>query len=129
MGWQPGQSGNLAGRTPVRASRKALVDATPAMLEELLRLACSGDLMAIKLVLDRTVPVLRAEAVPVSVSLPAAPSEAAREIVRLAAVGEIDVTAAESLVNLLSKAVAVEQVDELRAQLQTLLADRFKDIA
>jgi len=61
--WQSGQSGNPGGRKPgtgkIDKLRVALAKELPDVLEALVGQAKAGDIGAIKLILERTVPALR----------------------------------------------------------------------
>ncbi|MEI2770028.1 MAG: DUF5681 domain-containing protein [Candidatus Competibacter sp.] len=63
MKWQSGQSGNPGGRKPgtgkIDKLRVALAKELPDVLEALVGQAKAGDIGAIKLILERTVPALR----------------------------------------------------------------------
>jgi len=63
MKWRSGQSGNPGGRKPGTGKaekwRAALAKELPEVLAALVAQAKAGDIGAIKLVLERTVPALR----------------------------------------------------------------------
>lgn len=63
MKWQSGQSGNPGGRKPgtgkIDKLRVALAKELPEVLTALVGQAKAGDIGAIKLILERTVPALR----------------------------------------------------------------------
>jgi len=68
--WKKGRSGNPAGRKPgtgaVAALRVALAEHVPAIIETLASAAKAGDTAAAKLILERVVPPLKTEELPVS---------------------------------------------------------------
>ena len=128
-----GQSGNPAGRpagTRAALSRRRLLEEGPAIVEKLLTMAKAGDPTAMRLYLDRVMPALKPVQTTVQFALPeGGPTALARHVFQLVAAGELAPDEGEQLIGSLAKAVGVEQADELRSQLQTLLADKFKDIA
>lgn len=110
--------------------RARLHEATPAAIEKLISLAHGGDLVALKLLLDRVVPALKPEADRVQFALPTgSPTEAARELLQLAANGTLAPDTAELLIGALAKFTTIEQGTELRDQLALLMSERFGDIA
>jgi hypothetical protein len=69
MGWKKGESGNVLGRPPgtgeVASLRAALAQHLPDVISALVEAAKKGDTAAAKLILERTIPALRPEELPV----------------------------------------------------------------
>lgn len=69
--WKPGESGNPSGRpkgTGYAAKvRAAIEDDIPDIIAKLAEQAKAGDVQAARVLLDRVVPVLRAESLPVQI--------------------------------------------------------------
>lgn len=60
--WQPGQSGNPAGRrldSAVLKARRAIAKDLPAIIGKLVELALAGDTSAAKILVERAIPALR----------------------------------------------------------------------
>ena len=73
--FQPGQSGNPAGRKrgvkDKRAIfREALADHADGLIQAVIEQALAGDVQAQKLCLDRLIPALRPESAPMSLTMP-----------------------------------------------------------
>jgi hypothetical protein len=68
--WKKGESGNLGGRPPgtgeVARLRAALAEHVPDIIASLVAAAKAGDTSAAKLVLERVVPALKSEELPVT---------------------------------------------------------------
>jgi hypothetical protein len=69
MKFEPGQSGNPAGRPKGSGDRRSglrsLLDPhAPALIEKAVEMALSGDMAALKLCLDRCLPAYRQEQAP-----------------------------------------------------------------
>lgn len=62
--WQPGQSGNPAGRKPgsgeVAALRAGIREHVPAIVQKLVEAALAGDTGAARLLLERVIPPMKA---------------------------------------------------------------------
>lgn len=125
--WQPGQSGNPRGRPPGRGHaaqmREALTSKLPAILEKLVQLAVEGDVQAIKLVLERTLPAIKPMEQPVELALPdvgASLTQQARDVLASVSRGEIAPTQAAQLVTTIGTVVKIAEADELTARIEAL---------
>jgi len=72
--WKTGESGNPAGRKPgtgeIGRLRSAIADELPEIIEKLVTAAKNGDVQAARLLLERTVPSIKATGLPVRLDLP-----------------------------------------------------------
>jgi hypothetical protein len=123
--WRPGESGNPAGRRPgtgsVQQLRQAIEDSLPAIINCLADKAKAGDVGAARLLLERTIPALRPLEAPQALQIDADDlSGQAKEIVALAASGEVSVTQATQLVTALGTVGKLIEVDELERRIQIL---------
>jgi hypothetical protein len=96
--FEPGQSGNPAGRTlgssDKRSEKRKLLEARgPEILEKAIELALGGEVKLIIALLDRWLPTLRAEAerAPIAITPQLDPASQAREIFKRVADGELSV--------------------------------------
>lgn len=116
--FQPGQSGNPAGRkkgstNASRAAdlRDALLSRAPAILNNLIQRAVNGDTAAAKVLLDRVIPPLKATEPPIRIEIKKGWSLAkqAEVIQRAAYDGEISVPQSQALMaNLIDQAKIIE---------------------
>jgi len=129
MGFQPGKSGNPAGRRPGSRNKSNVVAAEFAKEgSELARVvmakALEGDMSAAALVLQRISPPLRAAAEKVMFaldqSLPL--GDQAKQIMVAVAEGRIDPDTGNLLVSCIEKVAGIKTVDELEARLAALEA-------
>lgn len=123
----PGKSGNPAGRpkgTATGALRQQLAEHAPAVIDKAIRLALAGDVMAIRLVLERVLPALKPQAAPVSVDLEGAQglAGAGRAIVTAAAEGRLSPDAAGELMRTVASLARVIETDELERRIAALEA-------
>ena len=115
-GWQPGTSGNPAGRPRGRGEparlRETLAAALPEILAQLVARAKVGDMNAIRAVLERVLPPIKATEQLVSLSLPAGTSlaDTGRALVAAAAAGQLAPGQASAMVAALSRVVEVEEL-------------------
>ena len=62
--WQPGESGNPSGRRPgsgeVAKLRAAIAEHLPAIVAQLVEAAKAGDVQAVRLLLERVIPPVKA---------------------------------------------------------------------
>lgn len=137
MPFKKGQSGNPAGRprgVPDRRTqyRKLLEPHAPALIEKAVELACAGDTAAIKLCLERVLPAIRPQTVPVTL---AAANEAhtlaekAQAVANATTTGEISPDEAASLLNVLGGVAKIVEVTELETRLSALEEELNGDLA
>lgn len=127
MTWQPGQSGNPAGRPKADGGRSELREAirqhVPAIILKLVELAKAGDVFAARTLMERVLPPLRPEAAMVALpDLAAASSLTAQGavLVRAVANGELAPDVASKLLSGLMQAAHITKIDELERRLLEL---------
>lgn len=116
-----GVSGNVRGR-PKQAMtstelRKRLAQDMPDILATLVDKAKAGDTTAIKIILDRTHPPLKAQALPVSVELGNTLSETGDKVVTATLTGGIAPDIGATLITALTNQGKLIEMDELSARL------------
>lgn len=123
--WKRGQSGNPSGR-PQGATSKLLALAREGALElwpKIMELARTGDMEAVKMVLACGIP--KSKPVAEIEPLPTFPAEdsltaQAKEVLRAAASGELSTDAAAALVAMLGTAARIDEISQLREQVEAL---------
>jgi hypothetical protein len=130
--FQPGRSGNPAGR-PAGARNKAslaveaLLDGqAEAITQKAIEAALAGDMVAVRLVLDRIAPPRRSR--PISIELPPVSdasgiAQAQAEVVRAASQGELLLDEATALSGLLEGRRKALETQELEARIRRLEGD------
>lgn len=137
MGFQPGKSGNPAGRAPgsgkVQKLREQLGKHLPELFDRLMLQALAGDTAAAKLILDKVVPNLRPEALPVYLPDfdPSSPlMQSGQRIMRAVAEGELPPDTGAQFVAGLAALAGLKTVDELEARIKALEGgDAFGEFA
>lgn len=124
--WKPGQSGNLRGR-PVGSGmtstmRERIAREVPEILDALTAAAKAGDVGAARLLLERALPSLRPEELPITTPLPQGPDlgATARAVLQAATSGAVSPAAAATLLGAMSSAARVIEVDELMRRIEAL---------
>jgi hypothetical protein len=122
--FKKGESGNPAGR-PKRIFtsaelRKRLAKDMPEILEKLLTMAKDGDTSAIKIILDRTHPPLKGQALPITVPLGASLSETGGNVVNATLAGEIPPDIGSQLIAALAAQARIIEIDELTKRIEVL---------
>ncbi len=124
--WQPGQSGNPKGRPPgsgeVAKMRAAIAERLPDVIDVLVQKALSGDISAARLLLERTVPPLRAQELPLSLSMPTSGSftDQGRSVLQSIASEEIEPSRGAALITAIATLARITEIDELTARIATL---------
>lgn len=122
--WKPGQSGNPKGRPPVvEKVRKLLEPRRQELVDVAVARALAGDMAAMRIVMDRLAPPLRA--VGESVSVPRLAdaktmSEKAFAIYDAVGAEQINPDSAALLLSALASVAKVVETDQLEARIQAL---------
>jgi hypothetical protein len=111
-----GQSGNPAGRPKQESAliRQELAKHSEAVIEKLLDKALDGDLTAIKMILDRILPVLKPVSLPSAVHVPegATLPEMATAIIQQSINGELEPAEALQLLHAIVQLKPVTMTDD-----------------
>lgn len=124
--WKPGQSGNPHGRPrgsgEIAKIRAMVTDQLPKVIDILLEKALAGDMPAIRLLLDRTVPPLRSQEPAISLELPSAGSftDQGRAVIQAVSQEEIDPSRGSALVTSIAQLARVAEIDELTNRIKAL---------
>ena len=120
----PGTSGNPQGRPKSEsvALRQALAEGAADVVSAILKAAKAGDMQAARIVLDRLVPPLKANAQTVRLALPesASPLGIAKAILAATASGTLAPDIAAQLVTAVGTFCRIEEVEELRDRIAAL---------
>jgi hypothetical protein len=127
MAFEPGQSGNPAGRpVGVKDRRTELRDLlqphAAALIKKAVDLALKGDTTALRLCLDRLCPPLKPQAEAVVIDISGTPSEQAGQVVASAASGDITPDAAAAIMELLTAQVRIEDMTAVKADIEEIKA-------
>lgn len=122
--FQPGQSGNPAGRpknkTPATLLRKAIADDMPDIITSLVELAKNGDVAAAKVLLDRVCPPLKPQAMPISLTVNGSLTEQGNEIIIATLAGQIPPDIGSQLITALSHQAKLIEIDDLAKRVEAL---------
>ena len=124
MAFKPGQSGNIKGRPPsintAQQLRDTLVKDMPAIIQKLSDLAKQGDTAAAKLLLDRTYPAAKPQALPVNVGIGEGLSQTGGNIINAALSGQIPPDIGAQLITALANLAKVIETDDLLKRIEAL---------
>lgn len=123
--WQPGRSGNPAGRKPgtgsVQQLRAQIELLIPEIIQVLAMKAREGDIGAARLLLERVVPALKPLEAPQALQVDEGHlSTQAKSVIALAASGDVSIGQASQLVMALGTVAKLIQVDELLKRVDAL---------
>ena len=123
--WQPGRSGNPAGRKPgtgsVQQLRAQIELLIPEIIQVLAMKAREGDIGAARLLVERVVPALKPLETPQALQIAEGDlSTQAKSVVALAASGDVSIGQASQLVTALGTVAKLIEVDELVRRIEFL---------
>jgi hypothetical protein len=129
--WKKGESGNPKGRPPgivdKRASlRKAFEAEGKAVAERCIAAALEGDVQAMRIVLERLAPPLKARVDPVEFDLNTEGSytDQARQIMQAVSVGQLSPDVGRMLIDGIASVARVDELDEIRQRIEALEASQ-----
>jgi hypothetical protein len=135
--WESGQSGNANGRPKgsgeVAQLRAMLKPYLPELLQRLMAQALAGDVTAARVILDRVMPTLKPENLPVYLPdfNPTSPlMQQGMQITRAIAAGEIASDVGSQLLAGVATLAGLKSVDELEQRIRALEGgDAFSEFA
>lgn len=124
--FKAGQSGNSQGKPPgktYRARFRELADpALPGMVDSLVKAAQAGDMQAIKIVLDRTIPALKPTSDTLSMRAIGTLEERGQAILNAMTTGRIGPDTAKTALDVLAAQAKLIEQGELVARIEQLEA-------
>ena len=123
MTWKPGQSGNRSGRPvgtgEVARLRAALAEHLPEVIDALIEAAKKGDTAAARLILERTIPALRPEEMPVTLEgFAGSRVEQISAVVQAIADGKLDTSRGGRLIVALTPEALEKRIVELERMVE-----------
>ena len=126
--FQPGQSGNPAGKPPgaknkaTRLAQSLLDGEEEALVRKVIELAKGGDLQALKVCLDRLIPPMKAQSALIHVEIPKTANliDTADTLLRAAAGGELSPDIASQLISAVGTIARVTEIEDLKQRLSAL---------
>jgi hypothetical protein len=122
--FKPGESGNPAGRkpgtTPATQIRKAIADAMPEILAQLVEQAKAGDVAAAKVLVDRVCPPLKPQAMPISLPVNGSLADQGAEIIRATLAGQIPPDIGSQLITALAAQSKIIEMQEMAERLERI---------
>ncbi len=122
--FKPGVSANPAGRpsgTTPRAKFRKLVEADmPEMVATLVQAAKNGDVVAIRVILDRTVPALKSTAADLSLRTIGTITERGESIIRAMMNGQISPDVAKVAIDVLAGQAKLQEHSDVLIRLEQL---------
>ena len=126
MAFKKGQSGNPAGKPKgardKRTALRALLEPhSEALVQKAVDMALEGDTTALRMCLERIIPALRSQDMPVNLgALEGSLSEQAQQINKSMAVGKIPPSDASAVLASLANQAKIQQFDELEKRIAAL---------
>ena len=126
--FKKGVSGNPNGRPPNKTAtillRKAIVEAMPEIIQGLIDAAKLGDISAATVLLNRCVPVLKAEAQAINLPVKGTITEQGDEIIKSIVTGKIPPDTGSQLITALANQAKIVEIDDLTRRIEALEATK-----
>lgn len=123
--FQPGQSGNPAGRprgtpNPSARLRQAISQHVPEIIDRLVRAALDGDVAAASLLMSRVLPPVKPESTTQALPDAGGMAERAEQVVAEAMAGNLSPTAAGELIGVLAAQAKIAEISELAERMAAI---------
>jgi hypothetical protein len=122
--FKKGESGNSAGRpagrTPAGQLRKAIVDAAPSLIESLIAQALQGDTMANKVLLDKIVPNLKAQSLPITIQSGKSLAESGQHVLNATLSGDVSPDVSALILSAIANQSRIEEFTLLEQRIAAL---------
>ena len=124
MAFKKGTSGNPTGRPRSRAKieplRLALYDVVPEIIDTLVASAKAGDTTASKLILERVLPALKSQSLPVQLPIADNLADQGSEIIKAIMAGQIPPDIGSQLITALAAQGRLIELEEISERLQKI---------
>ena len=121
MAFKKGQSGNPAGRspgsTPAAKLKKIIADNMPEILASLIEQAKLGDTSAAKALMDKVIPSLKSQALPVSIAAEEGLNHQGQAVIAATLAGTIPPNIGAALITALSNQAKLVEFEEMSQRL------------
>ena len=123
--WKPGQSGNPNGRPrgsgEIARLRAGISERIPEIIDALISKALAGDISAARIILDRTLPPLRAQEHPLTFELPEGSfTNQGRAILQAVSQEEVNPRQGAMLISSVAHLARIAEIDELTNRVAAL---------
>lgn len=125
MAFQKGKSGNPKGRprgtTEATKLRKMIAEHGEELIDVVVTQAKSGDMAAVKILLDRICPVLKSQSLPAKIPVSGETlTDQGKQILDFMAAGNLGTDEASGLLSALGNLARLQEVDELTRRIEAL---------
>lgn len=119
-GVPPNPKGRKPGKTPATQLKKVIADNMPDILQVMIEQAKSGDVTAGKALMDKVIPGLKPQALPISVPTGKTLPESGQNIVSSTMKGEVPPDIGAMLITALANQAKLIEVGELAKRIEIL---------
>lgn len=127
MAWVKGQSGNAAGKPLGTISRTVklrnmIADRIPEVINTMIEAAIAGDVQAARVLIERVLPTVKSESLPVNLTPPdgASLADIGNSIIQAISEGSISVEAGAQLMSVLTGQTRVMEITDLERRLEAI---------
>ncbi len=124
MAFKKGKSGNPKGRTPGKTPatqlKKVIADNMPDILQAMIKQAMAGDTAAAKALIDKVIPSLKTQALPVSINSEPGLAAKGEAVIDNTLNGNIPPDIGAALITALTNQAKLTELDELTKRIESL---------